>query len=127
MAAELGDTPLERGETLAWLYTLGSPLALWSQRYDDFGVPAAVPSPQLVTHHPGLEGEWVNVWSADDVIALPLRDLNEAWRGVVREDRQVSVSPRWLGWTPAVHPFYWNDPTVVGPIATTLAEAYRRL
>ncbi len=127
VAAELGDTALERGETLAWLYTLGSPLALWSQRYDDFGVPAAVPPPQLVAHHPDLEGEWVNVWSADDVIALPLRDLNEAWGAVVREDRQVSVSPRWLGWTPAVHPFYWNDPTVMGPIATTLAEAYRRL
>jgi len=44
VAAELGDTPLERGETLAWLYTLGSPLALWSQRYDEFGEPVAVPS-----------------------------------------------------------------------------------
>ena len=112
---------------MAWRYTLAGPLALWSQRYDDFGVPTAEPSPQLVTHHPRLQGEWVNIWSADDVIALPLRDLNPAWGAVVREDRQVSVSPRWLGWTPAVHPFYANDPTVMTPIAATLARALHEL
>lgn len=127
VAAELGDTPLERGDTLAWLYTLGSPLALWSQRYDDFGEPVVVPSPHLAEHHPRVEGEWVNVWDADDIIAAPLRDLNARWRAVVTEDRRVSVSPWWLGWTPAVHPFYWNDRAVVRPIATALARAYHRL
>lgn len=127
VAAELDDTPLERGETLAWLYTRGSPLALWSQRYADFGEPVAVPAAGLSDHHPELDGEWVNVWSPDDVVALPLRDLNDRWHDGVDEDRQVSVSPRWLGWTPAVHPFYWNDRTVMGPIATALARAYHRL
>jgi len=37
----IGNTPLERGETLTLLYTLGSPIAIWSLRYPDFGVPIA--------------------------------------------------------------------------------------
>ena len=51
--ALMGNTPLERGETLTLFYALGSPIAVWSLRYRDFGVPIAVPSPALGKHHRG--------------------------------------------------------------------------
>lgn len=127
VAAELGDTPLERGETLAWLYTLGSPLALWSQRHPGFGVPVTVPHPALAEHHPRVHGEWVNVWDPDDVVASPLRPLNALYEKAVAEDRTTQVAPWWLGWTPLAHPFYWNEPAVITPIATQLAMAWHRL
>lgn len=124
---ELGDTPLERGETLAWFHTLGSPLALWAQRHPDFGEPLTVPHPALARLHPCVEGSWTNVWDPDDVIASPLRPLNERYEKAVTEDRAVAVAPWWLGWSPLAHPFYWNDLRVVTPIATSLARAYHRM
>ena len=54
------DNPLEQGHTLALLYTLGSPLALWSLRYREFGRPVNVPSPHLAGLYPQISGEWVN-------------------------------------------------------------------
>ena len=127
VAAELDDTATERGETLSWLYTLGSPLALWAQRHPDFGTPITVPHPDLERRHPGLGGEWVNVWDPDDVIASPLRPLNEHYAAAVGEDRPIAVAPWWLGWSPLAHPYYWNDRRVVTPIATSLARAWHRL
>jgi hypothetical protein len=125
--AALDDTPIERGETFGWYYTLGSPLALWAQRHPDFGVPLTVPHPEFAEHHPDQRGEWVNVYDPDDVIASPLRPLSDAWAGAVREDRRVGVGPWWLGWTPLAHPYYWNDRRVVTPIASQLAQAWHRL
>lgn len=127
VAAELDDTPVERGETFAWLHTLGSPLALWAQRHPDFGTPITVPHPALAELHPRAEGGWVNVWDPDDVIASPLRPLNDRYEKAVTEDRQTQVAPWWLGWTPLAHPFYWNDRRVMTPIATSLARAWHRL
>lgn len=126
-AQALGDTPLERGETFGWFYTLGSPLALWAQRHPDFGKPLTVPHPGFAGRHPDQRGEWVNVYDPDDVIASPLRPLSDAWADAVHEDRRVFVGPWWLGWTPLAHPYYWNDRRVVTPIASQLAQAWHRL
>lgn len=127
VAAALDDTPIERGDTFGWFYSLGSPLALWSQRHPDFGDPVTVPHPALTDHHPRQRGEWVNIWDPDDVIASPLKRLNERYDVAVDEDRRVSVGPWWLGWSPLVHPYYWNDRRVITPIATSLAQAWHRL
>ncbi|GAB3972286.1 hypothetical protein GCM10029978_049090 [Actinoallomurus acanthiterrae] len=125
--ARIGPTPLERGETLAFLYTLGSPLALWAMRYPDFGTPLTMPSPKLRDHHPTLTGEWINFQDPDDLVAYPLRALSREYEKQVTEDRTVSVGPWWLGWTPMAHWWYWNDETVIDPIARSLAAAWRQV
>lgn len=120
-------SPLERGETLAFMYTLGSPIALWTQRFPNFGVPLTVPAPALPRHHKTLAGEWVNFYSRDDLIAYPLRTLSPAYRKQVTEDRPVLVGPWWASRTPLSHLSYWNDEAVIDPIAKTLARAWQKL
>ncbi len=121
----MGNTPLERGETLTLFYTLGSPIAIWSLRYRDFGVPIRVPSPALAEHHPGLKGEWVNYYDEDDVIGYPLKTLNAAYRRVVKADRGVNAGGLLSSWNPASHLGYWTDNDVTGPIAGALARTWR--
>jgi hypothetical protein len=127
VSEQLGDTPLERGETFAWFWSLGSPIALWAQRFTDFGVPVTCPHPKLGDHHPDLEGAWTNVWDPDDVVSSPLRRLNAAYEAAVAEDRRVDVGPWPLGATPLAHPYYWNDRRVITPIASALAQAWHRV
>lgn len=122
------DTLLERGETFASFYTFGSPVALWSLRYDDFGAPIAVPAPTLKTHHPSLHTkkcEWINFHDPDDILAYPLRKLNEAYRKVVIEDRAVNVGGWLSSWNPLSHTAYWTDRDVTRPIADGLARLWK--
>lgn len=124
----MGDSPLERGETLTHFYTLGSPLALWTLRYPNqsFDAPVSVPAPELSRHHPGMEGEWVNFFDDDDVIAWPLRPLSETYRRMVRDER-VELKGPLFSWTPMAHPFYWADDAVMKPIAQALARTWKQL
>jgi len=120
------ETPLERGETLTWLYTMGSPMALWSLRYPaaTLGAPIAVPAPAMEAQE--LHGEWVNVIDDDDLFAWPLRQLGPEYASALT-DRRVSVKAPPVRWTPLVHPFYWADRDVMAPIAQRLADAWRAL
>jgi hypothetical protein len=122
----VGPSPLERGETLAFLFTLGSPLAIWAGRHDDFGVPVTVPAPELGEHHPDCPGEWRNIVDPDDVIAYPLKPLNARYQRAV-QDVFTSVGPWWAAWNPLCHLWYWNDRRVTRPIARLLADAWRTI
>jgi hypothetical protein len=131
---EVGETPLERLETLSHLVTMGSPIALWGLRYPnddpqkDYGVPITVPSPLLSARHPGLVeagAGWTNVYDADDVIGYPLKTLNAAYGHAVREDLEMNVGSLLTSWNPASHQGYWTDAGVNDAIAKRLAEAWR--
>lgn len=121
----IGNTPLERGKTFALFYTLGSPIAIWSLRYDNFGVPIAVPSPELSKYYPNLKGEWVNFYDEDDVIGYPLKTLNAAYRKVIKADRQINAGGLLSSWNPASHLGYWTDNDVTKPIAEELVRTWR--
>ena len=108
---EVGATPLERGQTLAGFYTFGSPIALWSLRHRDFGRPIRVP-----------HGEWLNFFDRDDVIASPLKPLNDAYAHAVTEDVEVKVGGALAGWNPLAHTRYWNDRALMRRIATSLVH-----
>jgi hypothetical protein len=122
-----GATPLQRGDTLAFVYTLGSPIALWALRYPDFGTPIIVPSPRLSEYHTNLPAEWINFYNPNDIVAYPLRGLSPDYATQVREDRAVHVGPLLVSRTPLSHPWYWNDDKVIKPIAATLASAWKNL
>jgi hypothetical protein len=122
----IGDTPLERGETLALLFTMGSPIALWALRYPHFGDPVRFPPPMLSRHHPGLAGKWVNLYDPDDVIGYPLKSLCSRYRAAVTEDVPVDVGSILERWNPLSHLGYWNDGKVADSIAEGLALAWRQ-
>jgi hypothetical protein len=122
----IGGTPLERGETLALFYTMGSPMALWSLRYSGFGEPLRMPARSLARHHPGLRPRWVNFYDPDDVIGWPLQSINPRYAESVTEDRPVDVGSWLTRWNPLAHTGYWGDGEVADAIAADAAEAWRR-
>ncbi|SFE24272.1 hypothetical protein SAMN05216238_11115 [Lentibacillus persicus] len=119
------NTPLEKGETLSLFYTLGSPLALWSLRYTDFGVPVSVPSPSLHRYHTNVTGEWLNFYDKDDILAYPLKNLNKNYQNAVTEDVQVNVGGLLTKWNPLSHSKYDNDNAVIARIVEGLVRTWR--
>lgn len=123
--AEMGDTPLERGETFSLFYTMGSPLALWSMRYHEFGRPIRFPDPLAASYYPALRSEWINFYDDDDIVAYPLRTLNDAYNQVVTADMAINVGGPATSWTPLSHLEYWDDLSVIEPIAAGLRRAWQ--
>lgn len=124
VAALATGTAVERGETLCLLYTMGSPIAVWSLRYPDFGTPIEFPPGQL--RGPALAAaEWVNLFDRDDVIAYPLRGLNDKYAVAVKEDLQLNVGNLFVNWSPLTHTRYWTDRDVVERITDGLVRTWR--
>lgn len=124
---EMHDTALEKGETLNLLYTLGSPLALWSLRFSNFGHPISIPVPQLEKHHPHLKSAWINYYDRDDAIGFPLRELNESYKEVVSADIEVNVGNICTRWNPLSHTAYLESQNVIKPIAESLINTWRAI
>jgi hypothetical protein len=125
--ALIHDNPLEQGHTLSLFYTLGSPIALWSLRYREFGRPVTVPSPRLSQYHAEIEGEWVNYYDQDDVVGFPLKSLNAHYAQVVTRDAPVNVGSVIQSWNPLSHLGYWTDRDVVEPIALKLIQVWKAI
>jgi hypothetical protein len=121
---EMEQTPLERGETLTLLYTLGSPIALWSLRFENYGTPITFPAPQLHTYYPDIPYEWVNFYDKQDVIGFRLKALNAEYKRMVTEDREIDVGSRIVSLTPFSHLRYLVDHDVLEPIAEKLIAVW---
>lgn len=121
----MGENPLERGETLTYLYTMGNPLALWSLRYYPyFTSPITVPAPELPNYHPNLGGGWVNFYAPNDIGGYPLRVLNDAYEKAVKKDIVVNHWNPFIRWTVAAHQMYWTHKAVIERIADSLADTW---
>lgn len=125
----MGPSPLAHGKTLAWFYTMGSPLALWSLRYPkaELARPIGVPAKEIAERYPDLPGEWINFYCKSDVMAYPLKSLSDAYAHAVHEDRAVNPKGFPVSATPVSHAYYWSDRSVVRPIARTLARSWKQL
>jgi len=90
------------------LFTLGSPLALFSLRYgpEMFKSPVKLEDPH---------GRWINIFDRDDPIAYPLKALNEVYDKAVFRDQEVDA-----GLFGVAHVKYWNRPVVYSLIARKL-------
>ncbi|WP_099159778.1 chemotaxis protein [Virgibacillus ndiopensis] len=121
------DTPMEKGETLALFYTMGSPMALWSLRYIDFGSPISIPSPLLNNYHPNLKGEWLNFYDKDDVLSFPLKALNDIFQTHVTEDVAVNAGGLLTSWNPLSHINYSSDNDVIEPIVNGLLRTWNEM
>lgn len=118
---------LESGKTLTSLYTMGSPIAIWSLRFPDFGTPIAFAPADLIPPYGDVPTEWVNLFDKDDVIAYPLKGLNERYAAAVTEDVAVNVGNVITMWNPASHTAYWRDDDVVERVAEGLGRVWLKL
>lgn len=123
--AAMGVSPLERGDTFSRFYTLGSPIALWGLRYNDFGVSIQMPPEKLHTHHPNVKGEWLNFYDPDDVIGYPLKSVNSSYDRSVTKDVQVNIGGLLSFWNPLSHSYYLDDKSVIVPVAQSLVSLWK--
>ncbi|SEA81057.1 hypothetical protein SAMN05421743_108174 [Thalassobacillus cyri] len=121
------NTPLENGETLANFYTLGSPMALWSLRFGGFGLPIQVPAPSMDRHYQGVKGEWLNFYDKDDILAYPLKNLNEQYNEVVTADIQVNAGGVFTSWNPLSHQKYDEDYEVIDKMVNGLVRTWHEI
>jgi len=120
----MDDTPLENGETLALFYSLGSPLALWTLRYNNFGDPIIVPPPSIQKYYPTIDGEWLNFYDKDDILAYPLKGLNHKYQNAVTKDVEVNVGGLLTSWNPFSHIKYDTDHSVIDRIVDGLVRTW---
>ena len=124
------NTPLEKGETLAMFFMMGSPLAIWSLRYNDYQ-PIPFPGRQVPDFYPNLNPKWINYYDKDDILAYPIRSLSKghqdlAAKGIL-QDIQVDAGNILTSWNPMSHTGYWQDNNVIEPIAQHLFEVWRAI
>ena len=124
---DIGDTPLERGETLTRVYTLASQIPFWSLRHPNFDHPIQVPSVKLDRHYSNLKGEWINFYNKSDIMGYPLKRLNEAYSQAVTEDREINDGGLLESWNPLSHCSYWTSETVIETIANGLHNILQQL
>jgi hypothetical protein len=124
---DIGNTPLERGETLTSVYTLASQIPFWSLRYPNFDRPIKVPAEKLNRYYSDLKGEWINFYNESDVMGYPLKTLNEAYSKAVTEDQVVNAGGMLESWNPLSHCSYWTDEGVINTIAHGLYKILQRL
>ncbi|QGQ94240.1 chemotaxis protein [Paenibacillus psychroresistens] len=109
---------LVKGQTLTHFYTLGSPIALWTMRFEHFGIPIRVPAPNLKKL---AIGEWVNFYDKNDLLAFPIKGLNPQYYKNVSKDVEVRC-PGILSWTPLSHEKYLKSHEVADQIVKSLSE-----
>jgi len=101
------ETCLERGETLAFLCTYGSPLAIWRLRFGDAYKAIHFPGKALDTFHPSYDPKWLNIYDVDDVIAYPISKLTERYEELAEagylEDRKLNVGTWYKSWNLMSH------------------------
>lgn len=97
--------------TVTNLFTVGSPLALFSMK---FGGPDSFKQPVVMEDG---SGRWLNFLEKEDPISMPLRPLNAEYERAVNADIQVSA-----GWLfGVVHTEYFEKSNTLDTIAKKLA------
>lgn len=106
---------VHRNFTLNNIFTMGSPIALFSLQYGPelFKSPTKLESP---------DGVWVNILDYDDFVAYPLKPLNDAYNTAVRKD--IHIETGLLGIS---HVNYWTTRKVQALIASKLALDWLKL
>ncbi len=123
----IGETPVQRLETLAGLVTFGCNIPLF--------LPPVPPYECVRFPRPGLRAElratarWLNVYDPYDILGYPLNDLWDESHGTTIDDVALEVGMPGLSMTPLSHTFYWTDSafqSLVGNELRRMLEAARR-
>tara|TARA_B100001964_G_scaffold103835_1_gene116052 strand:+ start:41 stop:886 length:846 start_codon:yes stop_codon:yes gene_type:complete len=103
------------------LFTLGSPLALWTLLW---GGAANATKPVQVSRP---NGAWINILDDEDIIGYPLKSLNSEYNKAVDKDYVTEIGGLFSMGNPLSHMKYWEDRNVIKPIAYKLKMDYFRI
>ena len=115
------DKRLSSFERMNWLsgfITFGCNIPLFTFACTEV-VPIRFPPPRLPARLKS-NARWLNFFDPDDVLAWPLRPINDAYADVVHSDERIQVGGPVTGLTPASHLAYWNDKRFAKRIAKFL-------
>ncbi len=117
-----GISQLEQFNTLAGIITFGTPMALYSlQQNSDFAKPINIVGsalPEKIKERV----KWTNYYDKDDIIAYPLKGINDTYNDLVEGDYEINVGSAATSWNPACHNGYWEDKDFYKPVAHYFAE-----
>ncbi|MFT5520369.1 MAG: hypothetical protein ACI9IA_000961 [Enterobacterales bacterium] len=117
-----GTSGFEQFNTLAGFITFGTPMALYSLQQDSsFEKPINIVGSSL----PDKIKErvkWTNYYDKDDIIAYPLKGINETYNSLVEGDYEINVGSAATSWNPACHNGYWEDKDFYKPVAAYFSE-----
>ncbi len=114
----IGDTPVQRLETLTGLVTFGCNIPLF--------LPPVPPYECVRFPRPALRAEfkaiarWLNVYDPYDILGYPLSDLWDESHGTKIDDLALEVGMPGLSMTPLSHTFYWTDAGFQALVTTEL-------
>ncbi|MCO7227273.1 alpha/beta hydrolase [Pleionea sp. CnH1-48] len=116
-----GVSPFEAMETLAGFVTFGSPLAIYARHNEDLHSPIKVAGDALPDDFK-KRTRWLNFYDKDDVVAYPLKGMNEEYNEAVHGDYEINVGSAATSWNPACHNGYWEDKDFYKPVARLLGD-----
>ena len=116
-----GLPPFENCRTLTGLFTMGSPMALWSLRFVSLGDAIDFPGYGLTPHLKKM-ARWYNFYDRSDIIAYPLKSINDDYEKSVSADVPVNVGGMLYNWNPLSHMGYWKSRAVQKYISHFLAN-----
>ncbi len=125
----MGDTPLEWGKTLSYLFTLGSPISMFSIVHEppDRGIPVTVPSRHSIykpSQFPRDAG-WYNYYDKHDIIGFPIGPLSKAYEDAIVMDEEIPVGGPVTGRTPLAHTAYFDSKDIVYRIGSRILALLR--
>ncbi|GAA4352974.1 hypothetical protein [Kangiella taiwanensis] len=112
---------VERFNTLAGIITCGSPLAIYDSLTERLPCPINRAGDKL-DEHLVQQVKWLNFYDKDDIVAYPMKNINQAYKDAVTEDYEINVGSAATSWNPACHTGYWEDKDFYRPVADYLGE-----
>lgn len=117
---EMGKSAIENMETVSGIITFGCNIPLFTFSYSPI-IPITFP-PVTLPDTLAEKAKWLNFYSANDILAYPLKCINDQYNKVVSEDIELNVGNILQSWNPFSHGEYWTDKDFTSPVANYLAS-----
>ncbi len=115
----------EAMRNLVGFVTFGSPLAIYVRHHEELHQPVKVAGDALPEDF-AERARWLNFYDKDDIVAYPLKGINEAYNEAVAGDYEINVGNPATSWNPACHNGYWEDKDFIKPVAGFLGDVLKK-